>query len=1557
MERYKLAGVNGTSYYLAGILTNAGTISMVSGNLGPYNPGCGDGLTLLNLPGALIDMTADVSIEPGASGCTGTLLNQGTVRKSGGTGTSTINPTFNNSGTLDVQTGTVSVSGGGNGNSNGVFQTEAGATLLFPNNYAAYSGVQFTGIGTNLLTGGTFMLNGLITISNLTLAGAYLDGTNAVIAGLLTWTSGRPADATSLTLATNGVLVLAGNNGTDYLMGNFTNAGTIRLQSGNFSPNGYQGVQVINLPIGLIDIVTNVSMDNYNGGVLVNYGTVRKSGGTGTSTINPTFNNSGTLDVQTGTVSVSGGGNGNSNGVFQTEAGATLLFPNNYAAYSGVQFTGIGTNLLTGGTFMLNGLITISNLTLAGAYLDGTNAVIAGLLTWTSGRPADATSLTLATNGVLVLAGNNGTDYLMGNFTNAGTIRLQSGNFSPNGYQGVQVINLPIGLIDIVTNVSMDNYNGGVLVNYGTVRKSGGTGTSTINPTFNNSGTLDVQTGTVSLQGSYTLTGGTLNFGINSLTSYGTINLHGSAALTGTVSANLNNGFVPIGGDIFPVLSYGSRTGIFTNTILPLPDSLLWQTNYYSTYFTLTVLNVRPTPVPIPNQTVDELSTLIVNAAATDPDIPAQTLTFGLASAPSGMTISPSSGTISWTPVQTQSPSTNTVVWTVTDNGTPPLAATNSFIVVVVEVNVPPLLPAISNQTAYVANPFTVTNTATEFNIHSTTTGYSLVGAPLGMTIDTNGIITWTPTQGENGTTNLITTVVANSNPYDTVNPQLTATNSFTVIVSPAVPPTITSQPTNATVLVGDTTNFTVTVSGTPPFGYQWYFYAATLTNGTNAILTLAAVTTNNTGNYSVIITNAYGSATSSVATLNVQIGAPTIVTQPQSVSVFSGQSAAFNVVANGSLPLSYQWRKGGTNLVDGGEISGSASNTLMFSSTTTNDTANYTVAVTNAYGSVTSIVASLTVIPVVPPLGGLTNIYFFNGTNGDDPETGLILGADGNFYGTTRHGGVLYQGTVFKLTPDGTLSTVYTFTNCNPGGCEPIMLIQGSDGNLYGMANGGIYYSSFSINGGLAYRVSPGGAFNIVHTFTYPGEGAPTAGDRPVQTADGNFYGVTGNGGANYNAKDQYGNTVACGTVYRMDTNGNLTTLFSFSGGNGCNPTGPLMQGSDGNLYGTTLGGIGFAGLTARSIYSGYGTIFRMTTNGDLTTLVYFNGNNGDTPSDNGLVQGNDGNLYGTTEYGGTNGYGTVFKLTTNGTLTTLHSFTGGNDGYLPYCTMIQAADGNFYGTTLYGGTNNLGTVFEITTNGSFTSLISFDQTHGAYPARVKLAPDGNGNLYGTTSAGGPYNDGTIFRLAIAHNTPVAAYHIKRTGTILKTDIPGATVSGGGSAVFNGLYTVPEYWQISLPSSLRTSGNQAFFAMPDSAANENGVGAATSYTIQWYSGIPSSYLTGLPWNNPPTSIIGESSDFVWTNGAVDAVTGKFVPVELIDATPVIQGAVTQGNGSFAFSWNAFAGQIYQVQYKTNLVQTDWINLGSPITATNGTLTVSDLTTNTQQFYRVVLVQ
>jgi hypothetical protein len=566
---------------------------------------------------------------------------------------------------------------------------------------------------------------------------------------------------------------------------------------------------LVNSPGGLIDFQADVTLDFYNDGTgigtpaVINQGTVRKSAGSGTSNINTPFYNSGTLDVQSGTLAVNGGGSGS--GVFQAEAGATLAYPANYEV-DGLM-TGPGTNLLNGGVLTLKGSI-------------------AGQLVWVSGRIGTDSSGTVATNGVLVGAGNGNLDF-SGVMTNAGTIRLTSGIFrcivlsSYGGGYGL-LVNSPGGLIDFQADVGLDVYNDltGVgtptVINQGTVRKSAGTGTSGVNPLFFNSGTLDAQSGTLSLNGTYDLTGGTLNFGLSSLLNFGQINLSSAAALNGTVSANLNNGYQPIGGDSFAVLTYGSQTGPFTSTNLPLADA--WSVTYGPTVLTLNVLNARPTLGSFTNQIVNELTTLTLTNSATDPDIPAQTLTFSFASAPNGMTITPQStnaAVISWTPAQTNSPSTNTVSVVVTDSGVPRLSATNTFLVMVRGVNVAPTLSNIATQTVNELSLLMVTNPASEFNIHATTTGYGLLNPPAGMTISTNGIIAWTPAQTNSPSTNLITTVVTNTDSFDLVNPHLTATNTFTVIVrevnfAPTLP-NITRMTINALALLTVTNTATET--------------------------------------------------------------------------------------------------------------------------------------------------------------------------------------------------------------------------------------------------------------------------------------------------------------------------------------------------------------------------------------------------------------------------------------------------------------------------------------------------------------------------------------------------------------------------------------------------------------------------------------------------------------------------------------------------------------------------------------------------------------------------
>jgi uncharacterized repeat protein (TIGR03803 family) len=229
------------------------------------------------------------------------------------------------------------------------------------------------------------------------------------------------------------------------------------------------------------------------------------------------------------------------------------------------------------------------------------------------------------------------------------------------------------------------------------------------------------------------------------------------------------------------------------------------------------------------------------------------------------------------------------------------------------------------------------------------------------------------------------------------------------------------------------------------------------------------------------------------------------------------------------------------------------------------------------------------------------------------------------------------------------------------------------------------------------------------------------------LQGTDGNFYGTTYNGGFNNH-----------GTIFRITSGGALTLLHSFGNADGARPWSGLIQGSDGNFYGTTsLGGVGG------------GTVFQMNPSGFITTLHKFGGTGSGTIPYGGLVQGTDGAFYGTTSSGGANGFGTIFKVASDGTFTSLHDFTGA-DGANPYATLIQGTDGNFYGTTLTGGASNSGTVFQATPDGTVTTLYSFSGSDGLKPYS-SVVQGSDGNFYGTTSQGGSNNNGTVFQLTAA--------------------------------------------------------------------------------------------------------------------------------------------------------------------------------------------------------------
>jgi uncharacterized repeat protein (TIGR03803 family) len=360
------------------------------------------------------------------------------------------------------------------------------------------------------------------------------------------------------------------------------------------------------------------------------------------------------------------------------------------------------------------------------------------------------------------------------------------------------------------------------------------------------------------------------------------------------------------------------------------------------------------------------------------------------------------------------------------------------------------------------------------------------------------------------------------------------------------------------------------------------------------------------------------------------------------------------------------------------------------------------------------------------------TTLLSFDGTDGAYSTAGLVRATDGNFYGTTSGGGANSNGTVFRISPSGALTTIHSF--CSQSGCadgtNPTgALIQAKDGNLYGTTESGSVFK-ITRSGTLTTLGGTGGEYPLAAL---------------VQGSDGNFYGTTSRGGTN-TCTLRPGYRVSCGTVFKITPTGTVTTIASFSQANGFAPAAPLIQATDGNFYGTASEGGG-------ATDPGLGTVFKVTPTGTLTVLHKFAGTDGEK-SLAGLVQGSDGNFYGTTSIGGSNANfgGTVFKITPTGTLTTLHSF-GSGDGTGPSAALIQASDGNFYGTTSGFGVSNTGTVFKITPPGTLTTLFTFDGTDGELPYST-LVEGANGDLYGTTEFGAntacSEGCGTAFSLSV---------------------------------------------------------------------------------------------------------------------------------------------------------------------------------------------------------------
>jgi uncharacterized repeat protein (TIGR03803 family) len=378
-------------------------------------------------------------------------------------------------------------------------------------------------------------------------------------------------------------------------------------------------------------------------------------------------------------------------------------------------------------------------------------------------------------------------------------------------------------------------------------------------------------------------------------------------------------------------------------------------------------------------------------------------------------------------------------------------------------------------------------------------------------------------------------------------------------------------------------------------------------------------------------------------------------------------------------------------------------------------------------------------IISAVTYLGAQTEtvLHSFAGaiTDGNGPTGTLIQDANGNLYGTTHNGGVSNVGTVFKITPSGTETVLYSFCpsypTCPDGEYPSGNLVLDGNGNLYGTtSNGG---SSQGAGYGVVFEVAPDGAEKVLYIFIGIPDGAyPFAG--LVMDSKGNLYGTAADGGA-----DDWG------TVFEITAAGTEKTLYSFTGGSdGGIPIAGLVMDGNGNLFGTTYSG-GHPGCKYKQ---GCGVVFKVIPGGTESVLYSFTGGADGANPNGGVILGAQGNIYGTTSLGGSAKLGTVYELNTAGQETVLHTFTKGSDGAYPYGGVISDGQENLYGTTYKGGSKKHGTVFELSANETETILFSFTGKTGSNPY-AGVIRDMQGNLYGTTAKGGAHKYGTVYRIA----------------------------------------------------------------------------------------------------------------------------------------------------------------------------------------------------------------
>ncbi len=727
-------------------------------------------------------------------------------------------------------------------------------------------------------TSGTLTLSGpgmLNSNSVYTLSGGTLTGAGDLTAGgAFNWTGGTMSGAGVTTIASGATLTLDGGNRT-LTARTLVNAGQATWNAGTVSMTS--GAVLSNAPGATFEAAFDGSLGAVGGSEAIhNAGLWRKTGGEGTASLRESFFNSGTVEVQSGRLSLQSGGmnSGTINlasgttldfagGVHQLETDSVVTGPGDVVFNSGTvhvlgEFTPSGSNTISGATVNFDAPtgVALTELTVSSGTLSGTNEVtVTDALTWTGGTMSGAGVTTIASGATLTLDGGNRT--LSGRMlVNAGQAAWNAGTVSMTS--GAVLSNAPGATFEAAFDGSLGAVGGSeAIYNAGLWRKTEGDGTASLRESFFNSGTVEVQSGTLAFSGVYQQTGGLtlLNGGdINNSqplqiqggtlagngivsgnvtssgvvapgTSSGSLNIAGhytqtadgalnielaggapgtefdrlvvggTANLAGTVNTFLTDDFYPAANAAFTFLTAGTRAGTFDTFNFPA-DDVGMEITYAADTATIEVINARPVLPLLANQTVDELTLLSANAAATDDDVPAQTLTYVLLSPPDGATVD-ANGLITWTPSEEQGPMTAQITVRVTDNGTPNLSVARAFQVAVREINTPPELTLPPPQVVDEESLFSLTVSATDSDIPGNDLTFELVSGPTGLSVAPDGAITWTPTVAQGPDNYLVTVRVTDDNPDAANETQLSATNSFSITVNEVNLPPVLTVPAN----------------------------------------------------------------------------------------------------------------------------------------------------------------------------------------------------------------------------------------------------------------------------------------------------------------------------------------------------------------------------------------------------------------------------------------------------------------------------------------------------------------------------------------------------------------------------------------------------------------------------------------------------------------------------------------------------------------------------------------------------------------------------------------